>query len=318
MKKTENRLSIHLTDICNNKCKFCVVDSPGALEELKKARTMPAKKYALNNVSSAKTIFRYLEMFKGQEYRTVNIHGGEPTIRKDFTEILKKIVECGYESVILQTNGRRFASQEFTESVCSLDIVHAFTISVHGSNGAVHDAITQVPGSLGQAVQGIKNIKRMRPDVMIRTNSVVSRMNFQDFPNIMDLLISLGINHINISALHTTGRAYRNFDEVTPTFEEAMPYVRIAVDRVRKAGISLTLEGFPLCVITGMQEHLIDWPNEKFKMLFRGTVIEDYQTHMDSKMRIHGRVCDGCEYIDKCGGVYKEYIQKHGWSEFGK
>jgi len=291
-------LSIHLTDICNNRCWFCVVDSPKQKTEL---------------VDRGR-IERFLELHKDKGYSAVNIHGGEPTIRKDFLEVLTRIVELGYPQIILQTNGRSLADNEFAERVCHLG-VGLFVISVHGSCTETHELITQVPNSFEQALKGISNIKQC--GARVRTNSVVSKLNYTDIPETMRLLLQLGVDHINISALHTAGAAFRYFEKVTPTYDESIPFVRMATDIVNQTGTPLTLEGFPLCVIRGLHKHLIDWQNQRFKMLFRGYVFDDYESYMDRTMRIHGKVCTGCGCVDKCGGVYKEYIDARGWEEFG-
>jgi MoaA/NifB/PqqE/SkfB family radical SAM enzyme len=296
----ENKmLSIHLTDLCNNNCWFCVVDSPKQKVEL----------------ASRAKIDRFLEAHSGKGYTAVNIHGGEPTVRKDFIEILEKIRDCGFSRVILQTNGRRLSDMEFAAKARKLGVELA-VISMHGSSAEVHEQITQAPKSFCQAVQGIKNIKSL--GAKVRTNSVMSKMNFADIPDTMRLLVSLGVDHINISALHTAGAAFRNFKKVTPTYSEIAPYVKEAARVVEESGITLTLEGFPLCVIEGLHHHLIDWESQHFKMLFREFILDDYETYMDKTMRVRGPVCEGCAHAGKCGGVYKEYAAVVGWDEFGK
>lgn len=297
MDNSGKMLSIHLTDICNNKCWFCVVDSPGLKREL----------------VSRNKINRFLEANRDLGFTTVNIHGGEPTVRKDFFDILEKIRDCGYSHIILQTNARRLANEEFAKRVCDLG-VDLFVVSVHGSNAEIHEKITQMPRSFEQAIKGIQNVKKLGRKV--RTNSVVSKMNYEDFPNIMELLLSLNVDHINISALHTVGSAFRNFQMVTPTYKKSMPFVKKAVEIVMKNDKVITLEGFPLCAIQGLHDKVIDWEKQKFKMLFRGVIIDDYETYMDDTMRIHGDICKECAYTNDCGGVYNEYIAVRGWDEF--
>lgn len=297
MKSESKMLSIHLTDMCNNKCSFCVVDSPGLKREL----------------VSRKKIDRFLEAHSGMGYVAVNLHGGEPTVRKDFIEILEKIRDCGYPRVILQTNARKLANEEFAKLVCELG-VDLFVVSVHGSNADIHEKITQAPKSFEQAIQGIKNVKKL--GCKVRTNSVVSKMNYEDIPNIMELLLILNVDHINISALHTVGAAFRNFKKVTPSYEESMPYVKQAVEIVKKTDTVITLEGFPLCTIQGLHDNLIDWDKQDFKVLFRGVILNNYENYMDDTMRIHDDICKECEFVKDCGGAYKEYIAENGWDEF--
>src|SRR4030067_2200754 len=102
MNEIENMLSIHLTDLCNNNCKFCIVDSPMQKKEL----------------VSEERVFAFLEDNMGKNYMAVNLHGGESTLRNDFFEILKKINSCGYPKIILQTNGRKLSDMKFAQKTC--------------------------------------------------------------------------------------------------------------------------------------------------------------------------------------------------------
>jgi MoaA/NifB/PqqE/SkfB family radical SAM enzyme len=298
MNREKRMLSIHLTDLCNNKCIFCVVDSP----------------YQKAELASKEKIYKFLEENKNKGFEGVNIHGGEPTVRKDFIEILQKINECKYPEIVLQTNARKFSNFEFTKQIIELGVSY-FVVSVHGANNGTHDYITQMPGSLKEAVDGIKNIKKI--GATVRTNTVVSKSNYKELLNTCQLLVDLKVDHINISAIHTAGTAFRNFDDVVPFYDDIQIFVKEAVDFVNMNKIKITLEGFPFCKIEEMEKYVIDWSNQKFKMLFRNYIIEDYENYMDKMMRVQGEVCHACSENKKCGGVYKEYVQKFGWKEFG-
>ncbi len=292
-----NMLSIHLTDVCNSRCNFCIVDAPHI---------------EVNSVKK-EIIFKYLEKNSNQGFEGVNIHGGEPTIRTDFIEILEKIKACGYPEVILQTNGRRLGKKSFAQQTSDLNVVE-YVISLHGMDEETNTQITKSKGSFTQAVNGIKNIKSLGKKV--RTNSVVSKDNLPYFEQLIDVIIGLNVDHINISALHTGGTAFRNFDEVTPHYQDLMGMIPKIIAQADQANVRITLEGFPLCVIKGYERYTINWQDEKFKMLYRDIVIHDYGTFMDKTARVHGDVCRTCEHSSVCGGVYKEYIQYRGWSEF--
>jgi MoaA/NifB/PqqE/SkfB family radical SAM enzyme len=298
MAEPERMLSVHLTDLCNNRCVFCIVDSPSKKRDL----------------VSKERIFSFLEENAGKGYAAVNLHGGESTTRADFFEILAKIQDCGYPMSILQTNARKLSKMEYAQRTAELG-TKKIVVSIHGSSVDTHDVITQVPNSLSHAVKGIKNAKEL--GLHVRTNSVVSRLNYTDFPGIATLLVRLGVDHINFSCLHTAGLAYKNFDQVTARYHESYPYLKEAASIVQAAGITLTLEGFPFCMIEGMEQYVIDWGNQKFKMLFRDDVLEDYEDYMDKNMRTHGAPCLNCAKNKVCGGVYKEYIEMLGWDEIG-
>lgn len=290
-------LSVHLTDICNSKCSFCIVDSP----------------FVKDDTISRARVSRFLRDNAGKGYEAVNIHGGEATIRRDFLEILDEIRELGYPTVTLQTNGRKMARLAYTQELVDRG-VSLFIVSMHGATALTQDRISKALGSFEQAVQGIKNMKEL--GAKVRTNSVVCKDNFTEIPDIADLCMDLGTDHINISALHTSGTALRNFWEVTPRYDEIRPYVFEAVDRVVRRERVITLEGFPHCAIPGYEQHMIDWEQNQFKMLYRTLIFDDYERFMNTSARVKDARCGDCQHNNACGGVYKEYAEFIGWDEF--
>ncbi|WP_283137886.1 radical SAM protein [Rhizohabitans arisaemae] len=290
-------LSIHLTDICNSKCTFCIVDSPFMKED-----TIVRRR-----------VSRFLREHAGQGYEAVNLHGGEATIRRDFLEILDEIRELGYPTVFLQTNGRKFAQMKYAKTVVEKG-VSLFIVSMHGATALVQDRISLSLGSFDQAVKGIRHMKEL--GARVRTNSVVCKDNYTQLPDIIDLCLDLGADHVNISALHTSGTALRNFWDVTPRYDEIQPYVFEAIDRAVRRGSVITMEGFPYCAIPGYEQYMLDWDENKFKMLYRTFVLDDYESYMDDFTRVKDQRCHGCVHNDRCGGVYKEYAEFIGWDEF--
>jgi MoaA/NifB/PqqE/SkfB family radical SAM enzyme len=290
-------LSVHLTDICNSKCNFCIVDSP----------------FVQDDSISRKRVSRFLRENADKGFEAVNIHGGEATIRKDFLEILDEINELGYPTILLQTNGRKLARMAYAETVVGKN-VSTFIVSMHGAKALTQDYISKSIGSFEQAVKGIRNVKEL--GAKVRTNSVVCKDNFTEIPDIVTLCMDLGADHINLSALHTSGTALRNFWDVTPRYDEIQPYVFEAVDRVAARGKVITLEGFPFCAIPGYEQYMIDWKQNQFKMLYRTFVFDDYENYMDANARVKDARCQGCAHNDSCGGVYKEYAEFIGWDEF--
>lgn len=294
-------LSIHLTDTCNNSCIFCVVDSHKEREEL--VRT--------------KLIFKFLEDNKNKGYEVVNIHGGEPTIAPNFFEVLEKIKECGYLGVSLQTNARALSEEKFAKRCVDLG-VNLFVVSVHSNNREIKSQICGAEEDcLDQVIQGIKNVKKL--GAKVRTNTVVCKQNYKDLKDIIEFNTKeLKVDHINISAIHPTGKAFKNFHDVTPRLTEIIPYVKESVDLVANYGTVVTLEGFPPCILGEHSKYLIQWEDIHYKLLYHSIILQDYDNFMEGKTRQQGKICAGCDRNQKCGGIYNEYIQFYGWEEFEK
>ena len=296
-------LSIHLTDQCNQSCKFCVVDS------------YQERKESVNK----RIIYKFLEENSNKGYEVVNIHGGEPTMVPEFLEILARIKELGYPKVSLQTNGRTLMDYDYTKQLADYN-VKTFVISFHNIDRMEIANLANVNEEwLGEIIQGIKNAKAVGSRV--RTNTVVYKNNLKNLKEIMRFIVEkLDVDHINISAMHPAGRAYKNFYEVVPKYAQIIDPVVEAVEYVLGTNKYLTLEGFPPCLIDEYKEYLLDWNNDDFKLLYHNFILSSYANFMSESTKVLGNMCKGCNYSkDKlCGGIYKEYIEKYGWDEFGE
>src|SRR4051812_20051806 len=108
-------LSIHLTDLCNSKCSFCVVGSP---------------MYTKDSIVFEQ-VLAFLAENANQNFEAVNLHGGEATIHPHFLETLDAIRSHGYPEVHLQTNAIRLADVAFCRQTVDRGVV-LFIISLHG------------------------------------------------------------------------------------------------------------------------------------------------------------------------------------------
>lgn len=290
-------ISIHLTDTCNNSCRFCVVDShQGKPEKVNRD-----------------VVYKFLEENSGKGYESVNIHGGEPTLVPELFSILDRIKQLKYPTISIQTNGRLLSDMEFAKELVSRG-VDLFVISLHGNSAQLHDYFTQVNGSFDEAVAGIRNVKALGKRV--RTNTCVCKQNAPFLKEIAAFSLSLGVDHINISNLHTTGKAFVNFHEIVPRVSEVIGYVKETADMVAACGKPVTLEGYSSCMLGEHKKYMLNWDEISFKLLFRNIILSDYDTFMRKETRRQGKPCKSCIERQKCGGIYKEYDMIYGWSEF--
>lgn len=296
-------LSIHITDQCNQSCKFCVVDS------------YQERKESVNK----RIIYKFLEENSNKGYEVVNIHGGEPTIVPEFLEILDRIKKLGYPQVSLQTNGRTLMNLDFARQLADYN-VKTFVISFHNIDKMEMADLASVNEEwFGEIVQGIKNAKAIGSRV--RTNTVVYKNNLWNFRDIMRFIVEeLDVDHINISAMHPAGRAYKNFHEVVPRYSEIIDSILESVDYILETDKDISLEGFPPCLIGEYKDYLVDWYNVDFKLLYHNFILSSYADFMSESTKVLGPMCEGCQYSHDrlCGGIYKEYIEKYGWDEFSE
>ena len=87
-------IRMSITDVCNFKCGYCLPNG----SQVDKSDNR--KFLHLDEIKRLAKCFSELEVCK------IRITGGEPTVRKDFFEIIKVLkVETGIKKVVITTNG---------------------------------------------------------------------------------------------------------------------------------------------------------------------------------------------------------------------
>lgn len=290
----QKTLSIHINDLCNSKCVFCVVGSPAN---------------ETNSVSFDK-IKNFLEINKDRNYTVVNLHGGEPTIHPNFLEILRVIKEFGYGEIQVQTNAMNLSDKDFAKKVVR-EGVELFIVSLHGFTKQQHEVHTMVNGSFDKTITAIKNLKELQ--VKLRTNTVVTKHNFNSLPDIITFAAQMGIDHINISNLHPVGSAQYMNENITLELQALQRGFMEMAESINSCPVLITFEGFPYCILMpDFRSKCIEILDRKVNMLIWDKVINDYTSFMNT-LRVHNKECNHCSYKKKCGGVYPEYVDIFGW-----
>lgn len=128
--------------------------------------------------------------------RKVHLSGGEVTLYKQLNTVIAHAARS--MRVNLTTNGvvldrprvRRWMDNG----------LHAVSISLDGATAATHDAIRGVRGAFDQSIKGIRNLVRERERrgmrLRLRINTVVSRKNLAEQPNLIRLAAELGATDV--------------------------------------------------------------------------------------------------------------------------
>lgn len=292
-----NELSLHITDRCNLRCRFCLFgDSLGSgVERI-----------------AREELEQFLLRHRNEGYDRVNLHGGEPTMRQDLFDLLDLIRSCGYPAVSIQTNGHALANGRFTERLFRAG-VDLFILSVHGHVPAVHDELAGVPGTLERLLTGMDHVREL--GAKLRTNTVAMRQNVQALPAIAELVTKHGATHVNLSSLMPMDR---DWHDLLPSFATVFPALCRAVETAEAYGARVTLEGFPLCTVPGLEERCmlrVAERGHRIKCLVRGNVMDNHDSYVVEHCKRKAAGCEGCLWNEQCGGFYTHYVETYGWGE---
>lgn len=166
--------------------------------------------------STVKLLKRQIDTACSQNYTVVDFFGGEPTTQPNLIGAIHYAASRGMKCC-LATNALVFSRADYAErffSECSIDSIRT---TLHSHDPKIHDAITQVPSSHRQTVQGIKNIlKYVKPNRIV-VNIVIGRHNVASLEKIVRFISDLDCMVIKFSGLIIEGRALQNsFLAVSP------------------------------------------------------------------------------------------------------
>ena len=290
------RVDIKTGFACNNRCLFCV---QGDKRERHADRTTDELRAILQEAREAAD--------------GVVFTGGEVTLRPDLFDLVDWARTLGFSVIQIQTNGRRLAYMDYVAGLIRAGATE-FSPAVHGPDAAVHDALTQAPGSFRQTVQGIRNVTRLGRPVLI--NSVITRANFRLLPEMAALFVELGVAQFQFAFVHALGSAGEHFEEVVPRLSEVRPYALAGLERGIDAGVRCMTEAIPLCFLPGLQHCAAEWLIPRTRIYDVSHVVDDYTDYRLTEGKAKGEPCGRCALDDVCEGPWKEYPERFGWGEF--
>jgi len=284
---------------CNNNCIFCS-EADEYLENFKPKSTKQIKK----EVSLARN-----------HYDFVNFMGREPTLRKDFIEILKFAKKLDFKQVGFTTNGRMLAYKDFAQKVLDAGI-NQIVISLNGATPEMHDGQTQVKGSFLQTIQGIKNVMELkREDFSLIINLLLNKINYRELPKMVDLVIGLEVKEINILNAAPLSRRSRD-KKIIMKMSDLGHYV---------VNVLKNYSHGPIRIPRGRakQDRGLGYSHAKFLLVefLPCSLPKDAHKYFfpcleknPDKIRIP--LCKNCPYADRCDGVLRTYIDLYGTKEF--
>lgn len=159
-----------LTLECNMKCMHCG-QSAGQ---------------SRSNELTTKEALDLCEQLKKLNAEVINLTGGEPILRKDWSEIGKKIRDLGIDLSLL-SNG--LAIDDKTVSILRKLEVYAMAISLDGGTSKTHDSIRGIKGSFDKCISSLKLLREGNlPTTAITT---IHKGNIKELPLIREQILNI-------------------------------------------------------------------------------------------------------------------------------
>lgn len=237
------------TYACNLRCHFC--DLPYRHIEYKKAGRKELR---------FEEKLKVVDDFAAIGTTAIGFTGGEPMLDPATPRLIERAVGHGMLTH-LSSNGFAFKRREAALELFDLGL-HGVSISIDGATPETHNAIRGSDRSFDEAIASLKNLIEVRSEhpnkMSVTTTTVITRDNYREIPQMVDMLIRLGVDQIGFMPVQDIGLDY----DVEARSEGFMVRQAEALDGLVDALVDLKQK-------TGRIENTVEYL-ELFKEAFRG------------------------------------------------
>ena len=147
-----------------------------------------------------------LASLKKLRTRWVVMSGGEALMNPNLFRLCNILRAKGMKVTILSSGLllTRYARQLVEQS-------DEVIVSLDGAE-AVHNAIRRVPNAFQKLANGVEEIKKLSPEFSISGRCVIQRLNFEDWPNIVDAARRIGLDQISFLPADVSSEAFNRPD----------------------------------------------------------------------------------------------------------
>lgn len=170
-------IRLYPTNFCNAFCSMCDIGKASnfGIDRLRKSSENEMSIETLTNLLNSK-------IFKNKKFK-FSLGMVEPLLHKNIGNYIETISKKGH-SVALITNGILLKQKAKEISKSGLDYI---MVSIDGTE-KIHDQIRGYKGIYRKAIEGIKTIKGLSPDLRIIINCAISNINYH---NLYDFVLEL-------------------------------------------------------------------------------------------------------------------------------
>lgn len=151
---------------------------------------------------TAEDLKPHLDSLRELRVRWIVFSGGEPLMHSDLASLARLCRDEGIRLTLL-TAGLLLERQAEKVTQWMDDVI----ISIDGPPG-VHDVVRCVPGAFTRLSAGVREIRRLRPQMPVHGRCTVQKSNFRHLRDTVRVARTLGLNSISFLAADTTSEAF--------------------------------------------------------------------------------------------------------------
>jgi MoaA/NifB/PqqE/SkfB family radical SAM enzyme len=143
-----------------------------------------------------------LSAFKKFGTKQVVMSGGEALLNANFFELCRIIKKQGIKVTLLSTG---LSVKHNAKQI--IELVDDLIVSIDGDQ-PLHDAIRDIPGAFNKLKEGVAHIRSIDPFYTITARTVIHRLNFRNWPAIIEAARAMGINQVSFLPADVSSHAF--------------------------------------------------------------------------------------------------------------
>ncbi len=291
------RADIKVWFACNNQCDFCV-------------QWDKRKKFKQRSLEEIKNIL-------DREYKNwakaLVFTWWEPTIHTKLIESVEYAKNIWYKQIQIQSNWTRFQDIDYVKKLINAGVTE-FSPAIHWFKPETHDKQVKHPWAWQKVVKGIINLRKLRQKIII--NSVITKSNYREIPELSALLIKLWVSQFQFAFVHILWSADKNKDTVVPKKSNAIPYIKKWLDLAKKHKIPAFTEAIPYCLMQWYEESIAEQIIPEMSISDAEERVDSYSEYRWTEWKSKREECKKCSKYNICEWPWKEYPEIYWWDEF--
>ncbi len=248
MRRLNKRGVIYVTEICNQKCKFCYYVGEGVSRAGWSGKIEKREHYPLELLKKRADLFRH---HYGLTH--VDLSGvGEPTLYPFIKEIVKYCDEIGLKPAII-TNGQRLdVLKELIEDGHLDDVI----LSIHSTGEEFHE-LTE-----GDWNKSLESLRLLRDTKMNwRANVCVVKDNLHKLVELIEVTHEYGGRLMNFLVFNPHANTDLNdqANEIQASYSECAEAMKPAIDRAEELGVRIEVRYIPICTMKGYEKYVLNF-----------------------------------------------------------
>lgn len=195
------------------------------------------------------------KLAKSDKIEGVTLLGGEPTIASGFLDVAKAFVGAKFKFGIV-TAGHHLAEDKYEELITNpnLKFLGISFDSLDPEEVKLLRGINTLPKQLSGIERAAKLRQQLGLSFEIYVNIVLSTMNGNQMPSIVDKLKSIGVNQVKILGFNKRGRGKDSGINLRPSVIEELEYVHLLASQYKEKEEEWSKDNFKVeyCFLSSM------------------------------------------------------------------